>query len=99
MFSASAEYYDLIYSTFKDYAGESARIDRLLREIHPSCRKVLDVACGTGEHIRCLAGLGFQVDGLDLDPAFLRIARQKHPSGRFFAVLSKSEVLPFDVAS
>lgn len=84
MYSASAEYYDLIYSTFKDYAGESARIDRLLREIHPSCRTVLDVACGTGEHVRCLAGLGFEIDGLDLDPAFLRIARQKHPSGRFF---------------
>ena len=84
MFSASAEYYDLIYATFKDYAGESSRIAGLLRELHPSCRTILDAACGTGEHARCLSAQGFEVDGLDLDAAFLRIARQKLPSGRFF---------------
>jgi SAM-dependent methyltransferase len=84
MFSASAEYYDLIYSTFKDYAGESLRIAGLVRELHPSCRTILDAACGTGEHARCLSAQGFEVDGLDLDAAFLRIARQKLPSGRFF---------------
>ena len=27
---------------------------------------------------------GFVVDGLDVEPAFVRIARQKHPEGRFF---------------
>jgi Methyltransferase domain len=46
---------------------------------------VLDVACGTGEHARLLAAQGFVVDGLDLDPAFVRIAEQKHPAGQFFA--------------
>jgi SAM-dependent methyltransferase len=84
MFSASAEYYDLIYSTFKDYAAESARIAGLLREVHPACRTILDAACGSGEHARWLANEGFEVDGLDLDPVFLRIARRKHPAGRFF---------------
>jgi SAM-dependent methyltransferase len=84
MFSASAEYYDLIYSTFKDYAAESARIAGLLREVHPACRTILDAACGSGEHARWLAHEGFDVDGVDLDPAFLRIARRKHPAGRFF---------------
>ena len=29
-------------------------------------------------------GAGFVVDGLDIEPAFVRIARQKHPEGRFF---------------
>jgi SAM-dependent methyltransferase len=43
------------------------------------------VACGTGEHARLLAARGFIVDGIDLDPAFLRLAEQKHPAGRFFA--------------
>lgn len=83
MFSASAEFYDLIYSTFKDYAAETAWLARALRELNPGCRSVLDVACGTGEHARLLAAQGFRVDGLDLDPAFLRIARRKHPAGRF----------------
>jgi SAM-dependent methyltransferase len=84
MFSGSADLYDLIYSTFKDYAAETHRIATLLRRIHPRCRTVLDVGCGTGEHARLLAQRGFAVDGLDLDPAMLAIARQKHPVGRFF---------------
>lgn len=84
MFHSSAEYYDLIYAPFKDYASEVARIASLLRRLNPGCRTVLDVACGTGEHALRLSAEGFVVDGLDLDPAFVRIAAGKHPAGRFF---------------
>ena len=84
MFSASAELYDFIYSTFKDYAAETAHIAGVLRRVNPECRTILDVACGTAEHARLLAADGFVVDGIDLDPAFVRIARQKHSAGRFF---------------
>jgi SAM-dependent methyltransferase len=84
MFTASAEFYDLIYSTFKDYPREAREIATLLRRLNPRCETILDVACGTAEHARLLAGHGFVVDGVDLDPAFVRIAKQKHPAGRFF---------------
>lgn len=84
MFSASAEFYDLIYSTFKDYPREATQIATLLRRLNPRCETILDVACGTAEHARLLAGQGFVVDGVDLDPAFVRIAKEKHPAGRFF---------------
>jgi SAM-dependent methyltransferase len=84
MFNASAEFYDLIYSTFKDYVAEASQIATLLRRCNPLCQTVLDVACGTGEHARLLAGHGFLVDGLDLDATFVRIAAHKHPAGRFF---------------
>ena len=84
MFSGSAEFYDLIYFTFKDYAAEARQIASLLRSLNPGCASVLDVACGTGEHARHLAADGFAVDGIDLDPAFVRIAQRKHPAGRFF---------------
>jgi SAM-dependent methyltransferase len=94
MFSPSAEYYDLIYSTFKDYPSESKQIASLLRRLHPECQTVLDVACGTGEHARLLAAEGLTVDGLDVDPALLRIARQKH-SGRFF----EADMSDFHIAS
>jgi SAM-dependent methyltransferase len=95
MFSASAEFYDLIYSTFKDYAGETAQIAALLRQLNPSCQTVLDVACGTGEHAKRLAALGFDVDGVDLDPAFVRIAQQKHAPGRFFEADMSDFHIPF----
>src|SRR5512144_2010387 len=83
MFTASAELYDLIYGAFKDYAAETTQVAELLRRVNPRCASVLDVACGTGEHARRLADHGFRVDGLDLNPAFLSIARKKHPAGRF----------------
>jgi SAM-dependent methyltransferase len=83
MFSASAEYYDVIYGAFKDYATEVAQVARLLRRVNPDCRTVLDVGCGSGEHARPLAAQGFAVDGIDIEPAFVRIASLKHPAGRF----------------
>jgi SAM-dependent methyltransferase len=84
MFTESAEFYDAIYS-FKDYATEAAQIADRVRSLRTNARTVLDVACGTGEHCRLLAEVhGFDVDGLDLDPGLLRVARQKHPAGRFF---------------
>jgi predicted TPR repeat methyltransferase len=83
MFHASAEYYDLIYAAFKDYAAEVTQVASLLRRLNPDCRTVLDVGCGTGEHARRLAAEGFAVDGIDIEPAFVEIASRKHPAGRF----------------
>lgn len=78
MFTESAELYDLIYSTFKDYAAETNALAAVIRREHPRAKSILDVACGSGEHARLLArDHGFEVDGLDLDPAFVRIARGK----------------------
>jgi SAM-dependent methyltransferase len=84
VFETSAEYYDLIYLTFKDYAREAAQIASLLHHLNPGGRTILDVACGTGEHAKLLSAAGFDVDGLDLSPAFVSLARKKQPGGRFF---------------
>jgi SAM-dependent methyltransferase len=84
VFTASAELYDTIYSSFKDYGAEADRIAALLRAEHPACRAILDVGCGTGEHARLLTAHGFQVDGLDLDPRFVGLAAEKNPGSRFY---------------
>jgi SAM-dependent methyltransferase len=83
MFSETAEHYDLLYSTIKDYGHEVPAIAATLRRLNPAARTVLDVACGTGEHARRLTAEGLLVDGIDLDPVFIRIARDKHPAGLF----------------
>jgi SAM-dependent methyltransferase len=83
MFSRTAALYDVIYGQFKDYVGETDRIVKLLRRVQPRAATVLDVACGTGEHARHLSRHGYRVDGLDLEPEFVRLARDKNPDGRF----------------
>jgi len=84
VYSESAELYDLIYASFKNYEAETDQLFELLSRARPGLRTVLDVACGTAEHARLLAERhGLSVDGIDLDPTFVRIAQQKHPAGRF----------------
>jgi SAM-dependent methyltransferase len=81
MFSLTADIYDAIYS-FKDYNVENLKIRELIARERPGARTILDVACGTGEHARLLSP-DFQVDGIDLEPKFVEIARTKNPAGNF----------------
>ena len=81
MYSRTAQYYDLIYS-FKDYVAEVGKITGLIREELPTAKTILDVACGTAEHAKLLSEQ-FEVDGIDLEPAFVEIAKEKVPSGKF----------------
>jgi SAM-dependent methyltransferase len=95
-YKRSASTYDLIYS-FKNYAAEAAKIAEILLRERPGARDLLDVACGTAEHARFLVAgpdrgtfdahpaASFLVDGIDIEPSFLEIARAKVPTGRFVA--------------
>jgi ubiquinone/menaquinone biosynthesis C-methylase UbiE len=80
LFEKSAAYYDLIYDAVgKDYKREAKRIRRLVK-LHKrsSGNTLLDVACGTGRHLRLLKRY-FEAEGLDLDPKLLKIARNQNP--------------------
>ena len=85
MFSEAPELYDEIYGAFKEYAEESKRIATLLRELAPDATSVLDVACGTGSHARDLhRDHGYAVDGIDIEPVFVELARSKVPGRDFW---------------
>jgi SAM-dependent methyltransferase len=78
MFTASADLYDTIYRTMKDYSAEADRVAEILNTERSGTRTILDVACGTGEHLSALrARHQLQVSGLDVDCRMLEIARQK----------------------
>jgi SAM-dependent methyltransferase len=77
MFTKSALFYDAIYD-FKDYAAESEALHALIQERKPGACSLLDVACGTGEHLKHLSK-HYEVEGLDLDDELLAIAREKLP--------------------
>ena len=62
--------------------------------------RVLDVGCGTGKHAQLLSEAGLEVDGLDLEPEFVRVAQQRNPAGTFrIGDMTSFEVSqPYDAA-
>jgi len=82
MFTRSAALYDALYA-WKDYARESARLREMLarRGVADGAR-LLDAACGTGAHIAHLKR-HYEVEGLDIEPGLVAIARSRHPDVPF----------------
>jgi len=81
MFTNSVDMYDLIYAAQgKDYAHEAQRIVEIATQRRKSPGlSLLDVACGTGEHLKHLARSFDEIEGLDLDPVMVERCRQKVP--------------------
>lgn len=77
MFRKSAHLYDAIYSQL-DYAGYAQRLHELIQERNRGASTLLDVACGTGGHLEHLRDR-YRVEGVDLDPGMLDVARRKLP--------------------
>lgn len=76
-YERSAEIYDLLYG-FKDYGAEIEYVRRQVHARRPQARTLLDLACGTGNHIGGLLQ-HFEVEGLDLSAPMLARARLKFP--------------------
>ena len=77
MFDKSAELYDLFYDG-KDYRAEAEKIRDIVASRTSAARTLLDVACGTGSHLAHLREW-YSVEGLDLDPALLKVATRRLP--------------------
>ncbi|MDH6213182.1 methyltransferase domain-containing protein [Streptomyces pseudovenezuelae] len=74
------EIHDLIHeSRGKDYGAEARELTGRVRRLRPDARSLLDVACGTGAHLRHFAGLFDRVEGLELSEPMVRAARRALP--------------------
>ena len=93
MFDRSAHVYDLLYGGMKSYAAEADELATLILERRPGATSMLDVACGTGEHLRLLADRFDDVAGVDLDEGMLAVARAKLPDAR----LEPGDMRTFDL--
>jgi len=92
MFTKSAEFYDAIYS-WKNYAEEVELAEGYIAQYKKSSGKtLLEVACGTGQHAQYFQK-DFQVEGLDLDPELLKIARKRCPMMKFY----EADMVAFDL--
>lgn len=97
MFDHWAELYDRIYAARgKDYAREAARLAQTIgRHRSRPPASLLDVACGTGEHLHELARRFSSCDfaGVDRNEGMLRIAQRKVPA----AHLTRADMTAFDL--
>ena len=81
MFTESAAFYDVLYS-FVDYESAVRKIRALVDERAPEPASLLDVGCGTGRHLALLRER-YEVEGLDLNPTMLGLARERCPGVEF----------------
>ena len=78
-FGVIASYYDLLYRD-KDYEAEAVYVARTLRSVSSNVRKLLEFGLGTGRHGWHLAGLGFDVFGIERSEAMVAEAHRVTPS-------------------
>lgn len=75
VFQDYAYYYNTFYRD-KDYKGEVAQIDYLLKKYGNGINKLINFGCGTGKHDIELSKLGYQCSGIDMSPVMIDIARE-----------------------
>ena len=91
MFTKSFRFYDALYR-FKDYSAAAEQLHDLVHEHDPRAESLLDIGCGTGKHLERF-NQWYRVEGLDLDPHMIAIARQRLPDVR----LHQADMQDFDL--
>jgi SAM-dependent methyltransferase len=92
--STTARLYDALYvGRGKDYQAESELVRGLIEAERPGARTLLDVGCGTGQHMARLSK-HYDVEGLDLDAGMLEVARERLGPD---AALHKGDMRDFDL--
>lgn len=76
IFEAYSRYYDLLYKD-KDYKGETAYAEGLIRRFGRDAKSILELGCGTGIHASLLAEKGYTVQGIDRSETMLRRALER----------------------
>ncbi len=82
LYSDLSGYYDLMCADI-NYQAQSDHVRRLHRLFGNDGVAHLDLACGTGPHIRHFIDSGFQSRGLDINQPMLDIAQIRCPEAEF----------------
>lgn len=79
-----AKVYEIFYrSRGKDWNAEAEEVTRHVRARMPQARTLLDVACGTGAHMATFRERFEEVEGLEIAPPMLELARERLPGLAF----------------
>jgi SAM-dependent methyltransferase len=82
-FSRSVHIYDQIYTKIRNYEKQAKEIRAWIEKRNPSAISLLDVACGTGLHIKYLSKW-FDVEGVDISPAMVEVSKLRNPNSSIY---------------
>lgn len=82
LYTDLSAYYDLMCADI-DYQAQSQSSRRLHQLFGNGRRNHMDLACGTGPHMRHFLDFGYSSAGLDIHQPMLDIAAQRCPEARF----------------
>ena len=91
MYERFAQVYDALYPA-SDLAEKAGQLHALIQEHCPGANSLLDVACGTGQHLAHLQA-HYQVEGVDLSQEMLAVARKRNPD----VPLHQGNMVDFDL--
>ena len=77
LYSDLAEYYFVIEKNHRNIDSDISYITSVLQEFRSP--KLLDIGCGTGEHLEILSQYAIQCTGIDNSEAMLAIAKKRFP--------------------
>lgn len=83
LYTDLSQYYDLMCADI-DYAEQSNQVRRLHQLFGNGGNQYLDMACGTGPHIRHFIDFGYHASGMDINQPMLDIAQLRCPEAHFF---------------
>lgn len=81
LYSELAEYYYHIEKSGRNLKQELRCLDELFRS--HKVKTIIDLGCGTGEHVEALRRLGYDMLGVDNSNFMLNVAKKRFPYARF----------------
>ncbi|PJZ24498.1 SAM-dependent methyltransferase [Leptospira hartskeerlii] len=81
LYSELAEYYFDIEKNARKFEMETQFIDRLFRKHR--VRNILDLGCGTGEHVTHFQSLGYKSRGIDSSIKMIEVAKKRYSHCKF----------------
>ena len=82
LYTDLSDYYDLMCVDI-NYQQQSDLVRRLHQLFGNKGKRYLDLACGTGPHVRHFMDFGYQCSGLDINQPMLDLAKQRCPQAQF----------------
>jgi ubiquinone/menaquinone biosynthesis C-methylase UbiE len=82
LYTDLSEYYDLMCIDI-NYQQQSRLVCRLHQLFGNQAKNHLDLACGTGPHVRHFIEFGYTCSGLDINQPMLELAKRRCPQAQF----------------